>query len=155
MLINVFENPVYFTWFKNGFWLAYQHIINKFLFFSHHFCNYYHYAFSFEYVSPFRYIYFSINKPYSRGCRGCDRMIAEFTTTCTISAHRHWSCELETLSWRGVHDTLCEFFTDLWQVCFSPVSSINETDRHNITAILLPPLCISYGEREIFSYIME
>jgi len=44
-----------------------------------------------------------------RGCRGHDRMVFEFTTTCAISAYQHWSCEFESHSWRGVlHTTLCD-----------------------------------------------
>ena len=50
------------------------------------------------------------------------------------------SCKFESRSWRGVLDTpLCDKVcqcptTDRW---FSPVSSTNKTDRHDITEILL------------------
>jgi len=44
----------------------------------------------------------------SRGRRGGDRMVVGFTTTCATSAYHHSSCEFESCSWRGVHDTtLC------------------------------------------------
>jgi len=72
--------------------------------------------------------------------RCCDRMVVGFTTTCAISAYHHWSYELESHSWWGVLDsTLCEkvcqwLATGWW---FSPVSSTNKTDRHDITEILL------------------
>jgi hypothetical protein len=37
--------------------------------------------------------------------RGQDRIVVWFTTTYIISAYHHWSCDLESLSWRGVLDT--------------------------------------------------
>jgi hypothetical protein len=47
-------------------------------------------------------------------------------------------CEFESRSWQGVLDTtLCEMIVAGW--CFSPgspLSSINKTDRHDITEIL-------------------
>jgi hypothetical protein len=44
-----------------------------------------------------------------RGCRGSDRMIIGFTTTCAIMAYRHKGCEFEPRSWRGVlYTTLCD-----------------------------------------------
>jgi hypothetical protein len=92
-------------------------------------------------------------------------MVVGFTTTCAISAYHHYSCEFEPSSWRGVIDTtLCDqvcqwLVTGQWfspgslvkfplSVCqwlvtgqwFSPgslVSSINKTDHHDITEILL------------------
>ena len=39
---------------------------------------------------------------YSWGRRGRGRMAVEFTTTCTISAYYHLSCEFESRSARGV-----------------------------------------------------
>ena len=60
--------------------------------------------------------------------------------TYAISAYQHESCEFESHSWWGViNTTLCH------KVCqsleagqwFSPVSSINKTDCHDITEILL------------------
>jgi len=45
----------------------------------------------------------------NEGLRGCDHMIVGFTTTYTISAYRHYSCEFETCLWHGVLDTtLCD-----------------------------------------------
>ena len=61
-------------------------------------------------------------------------------TTYAIGAYHHWCCEFEPRSWRGVpNTTLCDevcqwLATGLW---FSPVSSTNKTDRHDITRILL------------------
>ena len=69
-----------------------------------------------------------------RGGRGCDRMIAGFTTTYAISAYYHWCCEFESRSGRGVQHYVIKFVSDLW---FSLVSSTNKTDRHDITEILL------------------
>ena len=74
----------------------------------------------------------------SRGCR--DHMVVGFTTTCAIRAYHHLSCEFKSRSWRGVLDTtICDkdcqwFVTGRW---FSPISSTNKTDRHDITEILL------------------
>jgi hypothetical protein len=50
--------------------------------------------------------------------RGHDRMVVGFTTTCAMSAYRHWSCEFAPLSWWDVLDaTLCDkFVSDLRQV---------------------------------------
>ena len=51
---------------------------------------------------------------------GRGHMVVEFTTTCAIIAYHHLSCEIESLSWRGVLDkTLCDkvcqwLATDLW-----------------------------------------
>ena len=74
---------------------------------------------------------------------GHDRIAVWFKTTYAISAYHHQSCEFEPCSWRGVLDkTLCDKVCQ-WLVkgrLFSPgtpVSSINKTDRHDITEILL------------------
>ena len=70
------------------------------------------------------------------GCRG--RMVVGFTTTNAISAYHHR--EFESRSWWGVLDTtLCDkvcqlLAAGLW---FSPVSSINKTDSHELIEILL------------------
>ena len=72
-------------------------------------------------------------------------MVVGFTTTCQISAYRHWSWEFEPFSWRGVLDTafcgkVCQWLASgRW---FSPgtpnpVFSTSKTDRHDITEILL------------------
>ena len=53
------------------------------------------------------------------GCRGHDRMIVGFTTSCAISAHHYLRCEFEPCSWRGVLDTTLfdkVFISDLRQV---------------------------------------
>jgi len=67
------------------------------------------------------------------GCRGCDRMVVGFTTTYAISSYHHWCCEFESRSGRGVQHYVIKFDRS---VVFSG-SSINKTDRHDITAILL------------------
>ena len=78
-----------------------------------------------------------------RGCRGRDRMVVGFTTTCVISAYHHWCCEFEPSLWWGVLDTtlydkVCQWLaTDQWFSPGTPVSSTNKTDCHNITEILL------------------
>jgi hypothetical protein len=72
--------------------------------------------------------------------RGRDRMVVGFTTTCRISAYHHQSCEFEPRSWRGVLDTtICDKIRQLLATgrWFSPVSSTNKTDRHDINEILL------------------
>ena len=76
----------------------------------------------------------------TRGCCGRDRMVVGFTATCAISAYHHSSCEFEPHSWQGVLDTtLCNKVCQ-WLAtgqCFSPVSTTNKTDLHDITEILL------------------
>jgi hypothetical protein len=75
-----------------------------------------------------------------RGCCGRDRTVVRFTSTC---AYHHWSCELETCSWRGVlNTTLCDkvcqwLATGWWFSPITPISSTNKTDRHDIAEILL------------------
>ena len=70
-------------------------------------------------------------------------MVVVFTTTCVISAYYHRGCEFELCSWQGVLDTtLCDkvyqwLATGQWFSPGIPVSSTNETDRHDITEILL------------------
>jgi len=44
-----------------------------------------------------------------RGCSSTGCMVVVFTTTCAISAYRHWSCDFYARSWRGVlNTTLCD-----------------------------------------------
>jgi len=78
-----------------------------------------------------------------RGRHSRDRMVVGFTITYAINAYHHWCYVFEPRSWRAVLDTtvcdnVCQWLaTGLW---FSPgtsVSSINKTDCHNITEILL------------------
>ena len=79
----------------------------------------------------------------SRGHRGCDRIVVGFTTTYAISAYHHWCCEFESRSGRGVLDTtlcdkVCQWLaTCRWFSLYPQVFSTNETDRHDITEILL------------------
>ena len=62
---------------------------------------------------------------------------------CAISAYRHWSCEFESRSWRGVLDTtlcdkVCQWLaTGWWFSPGTPVSSTNKTDHFAIAEILL------------------
>ena len=59
----------------------------------------------------------------------------------SVNAYHHWCCEFESRSGRGVQNYVIKFVSDLQQVGgFSPgppVSSINKTDHHDITEILL------------------
>ena len=56
-------------------------------------------------------------------CRGRDRTVVGFTTTCAISAYHHLSCEFNPYSWRGVlGTTLCDKVCQ-WLAVVSPVSS--------------------------------
>ena len=62
-----------------------------------------------------------------------------FTTTCAVNAYHHWSCEFEPPSWLVVLDTIvcdkvCQWLATGWW--FSPVSSTNKTDHHDIAEIL-------------------
>jgi hypothetical protein len=74
---------------------------------------------------------------------GRDRMVVGFTTTYAISAFHHWSCEFESLWWRGVLDTtvcdkVCQWLVvDRDFSLGSPVSSTNKTDHHDMNEILL------------------
>jgi hypothetical protein len=79
----------------------------------------------------------------NRDNRGRDRMVVAFTTTYAISAYHQYSCEFESCSWRGVLDTtLCDkvwlwIAVCRWVFTGTPVSLTNDTDRHDITEILL------------------
>ena len=77
----------------------------------------------------------------SVGRRGRDRMVVGVTTTYAISAYHQWCCEFESLSGRGVQQSLCNkvcqwLATSRWFSLGTPVSSTNKTDRHDITEIL-------------------
>jgi hypothetical protein len=50
------------------------------------------------------------------GRRGRDRMGVGFTTTYAISGYRHWCCEYESRSGRGVQQYVIKFVSDLRQV---------------------------------------
>ena len=83
---------------------------------------------------------FSTGTALPRGRLGRDCIAVWFITTCVISAYHHHSCEFECRSWRGVLDTTIRDKVCQWLVTgrwFSPVSSTNKTDRHDITEILL------------------
>jgi hypothetical protein len=51
-----------------------------------------------------------------RGCRGRNRIVVGFTTTCAISAYHHWCCELESRLERGLQYYVIKFASDLKQV---------------------------------------
>ena len=78
-----------------------------------------------------------------RGHHCRDRIVVGFTTICASSAYHHKRCEFESSSWWGVLDTTLYDKVCQWLATgqlFSPgtaVSSINKTDRHDITGILL------------------
>jgi competence protein ComGF len=74
-----------------------------------------------------------------RGRRGHDRMVVEFTTTYAFSANHHWCCEFESQSGRGVQHYVIKFviYLVVFSVHCTPLSSINKTDNHDITEILL------------------
>jgi hypothetical protein len=67
-------------------------------------------------------------------------MVVGFTTTYAISVYHHYRCVFESRSWQGVLDTtLCDKVCQ-WLTAgrlFSPVSSTNKTNGHDITEILL------------------
>ena len=68
------------------------------------------------------------------GRRGRDRMVVGFTTTYAISAYRHWCCEVESRSGRGLQHYVIKFVNDLRQVdvffrvhLFSPPTKLTAT----------------------------
>jgi len=93
---------------------------------------------------PFKIPLWALNDIDTTLC-GRDHMVVGFTTTCAISTYYHFSCELESHSWRDVLDTtlcdkICPWLTAGWW--FSPdtpdpVSSTNKTDHQDIIDILL------------------
>jgi hypothetical protein len=64
-------------------------------------------------------------------------MVVGFTTTYAISAYPHYCCEFESRPGRGVQHYVIKFATNRWFSPGPPVSSTNNTDRHDITEILL------------------
>ena len=82
------------------------------------------------------------NLTFTRGRRGRDRMVVEFTTTYAISAYQHCCCEFESISFRARCTTLCDqvwqwLATGWWFSPGTPISFTNKTDRHDIIEILL------------------
>jgi hypothetical protein len=81
----------------------------------------------------------------SWGRHGRDRMVVEFTTTVPVQSV---PITTKVVSLNPVHGEVysiqhyvIKFVSDLWQVDdFSPVSSTNKTDRHDVTEILLKVL---------------
>ena len=74
---------------------------------------------------------------------GHDRMVVGFITTNAISAYHHYRCEFKSHSgWvYSIQHYVIKFVSELRQVDgflrVSRDSSINKTDRHNITEMLL------------------
>ena len=88
------------------------------------------------------------------GCRGHDRMVVGFTTTCTISAYHH---KFESSSGKAYliqHcDKGCQWLaTGRWFSPGPPVSSTNKTDRHNITEILLKEVLNTINHSLIYGF---
>ena len=70
-----------------------------------------------------------------RGCRGSDRMVVGFTTTCAISAYHHSCCEFESRCGRGVQHYVIKCVSDLRQVgAFLRV--VRFTSRIKLTATI-------------------
>ena len=67
------------------------------------------------------------------GRSGHDRMVVGFSTTCAISAYYHQSSNPV----HSMQHYVIIIATGWWFSPGTPVSSINKTDRHNITEILL------------------
>jgi hypothetical protein len=72
------------------------------------------------------FIIFKISIRYRHGC---DRMVVGFTTTCAISAYRHYSCEFESRSGEVylIQHYVIKFVSDLrhvggflWVLWFPP-----------------------------------
>ena len=77
-----------------------------------------------------------------RGRRGRDRMVVRFTTTCAISGYHRNNCEFESRLTHAEVYSIQHYVIKVfqWLVAgrwFSPVSSTNKTDIHDITEILL------------------
>ena len=85
------------------------------------------------------------------GHSGRDRVVVGFTSTCTISVYHHWSCEFESLLWRGLldatlSDKVCQWIATgfLHQKNWQPQYNCNIVEtgvkHHNPTS--LSPLII-------------
>ena len=74
-----------------------------------------------------------------KGRDGRDRMVVDFTTTtCTISAYHHKSCEFKSRLWRGVLDTtkllyVIKFVSDLAGRWLSPGFPVSSTNKMTVT----------------------
>ena len=95
-------------------------------------------------VKRSKHYYYIILHISNRDRRGRDRIVVGFITTYAIGAYHQYRCEFEPrCSWRGVLDTtlcdkVCQCLAADWRFSLStPLSSINKTDRRDITAILL------------------
>ena len=86
----------------------------------------------------FIYYWICSHPEYNWGRRDRVRMVVGFTTTYAISTYQHWCSEFESRTGRWVqHYVIKWLVTGQWFSSRTPISSINETDRHDITEILL------------------
>jgi hypothetical protein len=71
---------------------------------------------------------------FTRDHRVRDRIVVGFITIYAISAYHHYRCEFESLSGEvyPIQHYVIKFVSDLWEVF-----SINKTDRHEITQMVL------------------
>jgi hypothetical protein len=101
------------------------------------------------------------------GRRGRDRMVFGFTTTHAISDYHQQSYEFEPCSWRGVLETtlgdkVCQWLPTSRRFSpGAPVSSANNTDRHDIAEILLKvalntiTLTLYIGKSYLYVYLIK
>ena len=91
-----------------------------------------------------RMYYIQHQQTSSRGRRGRDRMVVGFTTTYAIGAYHHWSCvafDFRSVEMYSIQHYVIKFVSDFVAGCWfssgTTVSSTNNTDRHDITEIVL------------------
>ena len=75
----------------------------------------------------------------NRGRRGS--MVVFFTTTRAISAYYHYRCEFMA---RCTLCNVCQWIATCWW--FSPLSSTNKTDRHDIAEVALNTIAPTIGK---------
>ena len=100
------------------------------------------------------------------GRRGRDRMVFGFTTTHATSDYHQQSYQFEPCSWRGVLETtlgdkVCQWLPTSRRFSpGAPVSSANNTDRHDIAEILLKvalntiTLTLYIGKSYLYVYLI-
>jgi len=93
-----------------------------------------------------------------RGRRGRDRMVVGFITTYAISVYHYYRCEFEShsgevYSHTTLSDKVCQSLAaGRW---FYPVSSINKTDHHDITEMLLKVALNTINQHTIIRNIFD
>ena len=94
-------------------------------------------------TSNMKLLYMCFFSKQMRDRRGHNRIVVGFRTTYAINFYQHYRCEFESRSGEvySIQHYVIKFVSDVRQIIgfllTEPVSSINKTDRHDITELVL------------------